>query len=184
MPHGSTSDWEPLLGGNGSPVAERRVVNFITDVPPNYIPIDNIAYSYPIDRQMNLHKTESGTGYIQLKQGQDYLFTTEDYTQKVRYIQNTTALAQFDVGYNSSSNKLSFPIASSELANSAISQAAILSVPLNSEAAVDANVVGTTTELFSNQDSGTEDPPANGEPNFTEILMIGSFPLFSAQYCT
>ena len=168
---GFNGEWESLLNGDGSPVEQSRIVNFITGIPPNYIPIDNIAYSYPIDRQLNLHKSESGSGYIQLKQGQDYLFTDEEFTQKVRYVQNTTTVAQYDVGYNNASNQLGFPIASEALANSTITQAAILSIPINSEGAVDENVVGTTTELFSNQDENTEDPPEGEEPNFTEILM-------------
>ena len=166
-----STDWVTLTQGNGTAVEESRTVNFITGIPPNYVPVDNIAYSYPVNRQLNFHKSESDVGNIQLKQGQDYLFSDATYASKVRYIQNSTTIAQSDVVYNNQANRLSFPIASGGLDNSTITQAVILSIPTASEEAVDANVVGTTTELFTNQDQNAANPPEGEEPDFTQILM-------------
>jgi hypothetical protein len=53
---------------------ETRTASFKTGGAPNYIPLTNIAYCYPIINQRNFHKGEFTAGYIQLKKGQSYLF--------------------------------------------------------------------------------------------------------------
>jgi hypothetical protein len=53
---------------------ESRTANFKTGGAPNYIPLTNIAYCYPVVGQKNFYKGETSSGYIQLKKGQSYLF--------------------------------------------------------------------------------------------------------------
>lgn len=166
-----STDWETLTQGNGQPITESKVINFITGVPPNYIPQDNVAYSYPVHKQFNFLKSEGTEAYIQLKQGQDYLFEKDpnEWISRARYIQNGTVLTQVPVGYDNNQNRVSYGLPANELANSTITQSVLLFIPTSSEEAVDANVVGVETELFSNQD---QVPASSGEPqDFTQVLM-------------
>ncbi|MDR1883534.1 MAG: hypothetical protein LBR26_12255 [Prevotella sp.] len=65
--------WKPVTQ-NGKPARESKVASFKTGDAPNYIPLTNIDYCYPVVGQKNFFKGESGTGYVQLKRGQSYLF--------------------------------------------------------------------------------------------------------------
>ena len=62
------------LTDNGKLVTEAREVSFVTDKAPDYIPIENVAYMYPVKDQKNFYPEEYKKGYIKLKQGQSYLF--------------------------------------------------------------------------------------------------------------
>jgi hypothetical protein len=53
---------------------ESRTASFKTGGAPNYIPLTNIAYCYPVVGQQNFYKGETTSGYIQLIKGQSYLF--------------------------------------------------------------------------------------------------------------
>ena len=59
---------------NGKPARETQTVKFTTGGAPNYIPLANIEYCYPVIGQKNFFKGESQEGYVQLKKGQSYLF--------------------------------------------------------------------------------------------------------------
>ena len=63
-----------LVTQNGKPARETRTVQFKTGEAPNYIPVNNIEYCYPVIEQKNFYKDESTSGYIQLVKGQPYLF--------------------------------------------------------------------------------------------------------------
>ena len=67
--------WELVLQ-DGKAARESRVANFKTGGAPNYIPLTNIQYCYPIIDQKNYFKGETSEGYVQLKKGQTYLFPT------------------------------------------------------------------------------------------------------------
>ncbi|MDR1202100.1 MAG: hypothetical protein LBL58_10820 [Tannerellaceae bacterium] len=59
---------------NGKDVKESRRVSFKTGEAPNYIPLHNIDYCYPVVDQKNFYLRESGSAYVKLKMGQPYLF--------------------------------------------------------------------------------------------------------------
>lgn len=63
-----------VVSENGNIARESKEALFKTGGAPNYIPISNIAYCYPVVGQQNFFKEESNTGYVQLKKGQSYLF--------------------------------------------------------------------------------------------------------------
>ncbi len=72
--------WQQLINNSWKDLnaTESREVSFTTGEAPNYIPENNIAYSYPVRNQYAFLKREHNTGYIQLKQGQSYLFSPTD----------------------------------------------------------------------------------------------------------
>lgn len=63
-----------VVSQNGNIARESKEASFKTGGAPNYIPLSNIEYCYPVVGQRNLFKSESTTGYVQLKKGQSYLF--------------------------------------------------------------------------------------------------------------
>ncbi len=76
---GSAGNWIKVLD-NGAPMTESKSVSFKTGEAPNYIPQENIAYTYPKHKQYNFFPKEYNTGYIKLKQGQAYLFAPSSGT--------------------------------------------------------------------------------------------------------
>ena len=73
--------WETMKEETGGPVYyETKESTFTTGEAPNFIPEENVAYSYPVKNQYNLYLDESHQGYVKLGVGQDYLFapTTKD----------------------------------------------------------------------------------------------------------
>lgn len=165
-------DWEILEDTFGDPYFQTKDITFKTGAAPNYIPLDNVAYSYPTHSQFNYLKDESTDGYIQLIQGQDYLFDGSqqgDWVKKIRLIQNEVILQQYDFTYNSSENKIYFQIPSENLANGTITQMVMVAVPNSSPSAVDANVVMQETSIVYNQ--GNSNSTAGEEEDFSTILI-------------
>lgn len=67
---------------------EERIVGFRTGPGLRYIPADNVAGSYPLNKQYNFYKNElaDGRGYVQLKRGQpDVFIEDEKYVKVVRF---------------------------------------------------------------------------------------------------
>ena len=69
--------WQPL-GGASSQEFEVETRKFKTSKAPNYIPEENVKYTYPLKGQYNFHKKEFPYSYITLKSGQSYLFKSPD----------------------------------------------------------------------------------------------------------
>jgi hypothetical protein len=69
----SNGAWETLKE-NGQTEYEIKEADFTTGAAPNFIPEENVAYSYPIKNQYNFLLNEYGQGYVKLRYGQNYLF--------------------------------------------------------------------------------------------------------------
>ncbi len=165
-------NWETLVDTFGDPYFQTKEVEFETGVAPNYIPLDNVAYSYPVHGQYNYLKEESTKGYIQLIQGQDYLFDATqkgEWVQKIRLVQNGFVLQQYDFSYDAGENKVYFDMPSENLTNETITQMVMVAVPKTSPSANDANVVMKETTVVYNQ--GGSESTAGDEEDFTSILI-------------
>ena len=91
---------------NGKEAKEFRRVSFKTGEAPNYIPLHNIVYCYPVVDQKNFYLRESGNGYVKLRMGQSYLFppnfqyeaiaTTESGQQQKAVFRYNARSAQID----------------------------------------------------------------------------------------
>ncbi|GHV59150.1 hypothetical protein FACS1894182_12800 [Bacteroidia bacterium] len=62
---------------SGQKALETREITFATGDAPDYIPLHNIEYAYPLLDQQYYYPKEFTNGYVQLKQGQSYLFPQE-----------------------------------------------------------------------------------------------------------
>src|SRR5690606_1154813 len=65
--------WKTIMD-EGQVAMENEVRNFTTGAAPKNIPVNNIAYSYPVFDQKYVYQNESKEAYVVLKQGQAYLF--------------------------------------------------------------------------------------------------------------
>jgi hypothetical protein len=72
--------WQEQIQGTWTDLdfTESRQVTFTSGKAPNYIPDNNVDYSYPVRDQYTFLPKEYSTGYMKLKKGQDYLFNTKD----------------------------------------------------------------------------------------------------------
>ena len=94
---------------NGQVAKEFEERTFTTGTAPNYIPLQNIEYAYPVVSQKFFLKDEFEQGYVKLKQGQDYLFEGNQWENGVKIIDNQTHKAQ-EVAfvYNNDANEITF----------------------------------------------------------------------------
>lgn len=106
---------------NGKAAKESRRVSFKTGDAPNYIPLHNIVYSYPVVDQKNFYLRESGSGYIKLRIGQPYLFpanfqydaiaTSESGQQQKAIFRYNAGSAQIDYTIPNLSNNTYYKLA-------------------------------------------------------------------------
>jgi hypothetical protein len=102
--------WIPVMQ-NGKPARETKTVKFKTGEAPDYIPVSNIEYCYPIIAQKNFYKGESASGYIQMVKGQPYLFP-DGFNYDVIF--SSAGRQDIKVGfiYNTGEKRLDFSIPS------------------------------------------------------------------------
>lgn len=129
--------WKPVKVDN-QVISESMEVAFTTGKAPDYIPLNNVDYCYPILNHYNFYSQEYPKGYIQLKQGQDYLFeTTTDFATKGRYTASDGSNVSFDIVYKQN-NEIEYNIPTGLVANS-IYSFDIIKVPTRQDA-VDKNI--------------------------------------------
>ncbi|MBC7486686.1 MAG: hypothetical protein H7282_08035 [Cytophagaceae bacterium] len=68
---------------NGKIPVEEQTISFKTSKAPTDIPHRNIAYMYPAHQQKNVYREEARTGYVILKQWQDYLLDADVENNKL-----------------------------------------------------------------------------------------------------
>jgi hypothetical protein len=102
---GDKGVWKTLYD-QGQLAVESETRNFTTGNAPNNIPVNNIAYCYPVFDQKYVYQNESKQGYIVLKQGQPYLFELKgDQSQKAFYKTGDKTLSSA-ISYNTTLKKV------------------------------------------------------------------------------
>ncbi len=100
-----------VLTENGQPAIETEERTFTTGVAPDYIPLSNIVYSYPVINQKYFYKNEFNTAYVKLRIGQSYLFNSTDNTYRALFETTSTSLER-PLSYNVSEKKVSVALPS------------------------------------------------------------------------
>ena len=96
---------------DGNEATEIEEVSFTTGEAPDYIPVNNIEYCYPVIDQTNFYQDETNTGYVKLKQGQPYLFAPEtDWGHKVVFESDVDNQLVTNISYNNTDKIVSFGI--------------------------------------------------------------------------
>jgi hypothetical protein len=92
---------------NGQQSEEQEDVTFTTGTAPDYIPLQNIAYCYPVVDQRNYYPSEYTHGYIVLQRGQSYLFDPR-WKYLTQFANNGSASGKQTMQYDSVSQRISF----------------------------------------------------------------------------
>lgn len=88
---------------------EMEIDSFTTSTAPDYIPLTNIAYAYPVVDQRNLYKEEYGKGMINLNRGQAYLFDKR-WQYEIHLADAKGAIIKTSMQYDSISKLLSYEL--------------------------------------------------------------------------
>jgi hypothetical protein len=104
--------WEAVHDNDNVVIYETKETHFTTGTAPDFIPEENVTYSYPIKYQHNLYMNESGSGYVKLNFGQEYLFKASDETSAwdfiARFKDNKGKVSEVPLSYSVSDAKASF----------------------------------------------------------------------------
>ena len=131
--------WQTVTD-NGKPITETLQTSFKTGAAPDYIPISNVKYSYPLPMMLNYYQNESDIGYIQLDKGQPELFSPgNEWKQIGRFIDKQGNKHEFNFTYNTSKRKIDFK-RPGNLQNNAIYSFKLVNVPAQAKGAIDKNV--------------------------------------------
>ena len=176
--------WETMQQ-NGHTAQEIKQIQFTTGDAPDYIPVTNIKYCYPVIDQKYFYKDESNTGYVKLKMGQSYLFPPKtDWTQHIDLIDDTGIVRQAqNVSYDSIAKKLVFNLPPMD--NQKHYHLKIISTsPQNT------NDTTQTDDNYQTQDLGegnlleTRDRQANDVSKGAEDVEILDIPFSTSEYNT
>lgn len=96
--------WEVVYTG-GQKAQEKMEISFTTGTAPDNIPLHNIEYCYPVVAQEYYLAGEGTRGYVQLKRGQSYLFST-DFKHEIRFTDDNGVSNNAAFQYNSATNRL------------------------------------------------------------------------------
>ena len=176
----ANGSWIPFLIEN-KPYAEEVDNEFTTGAAPDVIVPSNIAYTYPIQQQLNYYKDETREGYIVLKKGQGYLFAASSEFKQVGRVTvaGEQTLAEFNLQYNS--GKISFNIPDG-LHNNSVYSLSLVNVPAITSTAIDRNV--TTQETAVADGISVQTKVAEGSVNNLEEKVIYNYGFRSSRYNT
>jgi hypothetical protein len=140
---------------DGKIVFETAQSEFFTGEAPGYIPETNVALSYPVANQLNFYPNEHPKGFIQLIEGQPYLFDpSEEWTQKIRMLEPVSGHSiEADFAYNRQTRQLTFLLPGG-LENSKLYRFEIVNIPRHLTG-VDENIQQVDKELTIDQSAGT-----------------------------
>lgn len=94
---------------DGQLAKELEERTFKTGGAPNYIPLHNITYAYPVVDQKYFLEDEYHQGYVQLKRGQDYLFENDVWESYLEYdTELGESLGEIAFNYHTSNNKITY----------------------------------------------------------------------------
>ena len=162
--------WQKVLQ-NGLPIIEKQELTFSTGAAPDYIPLTNVDYSYPVIGQLNFYKDEASVGYIKLKKGQPYLFDPgAEWIQVGRYRDVSGSKTQFDFTYNSSNAILNFSIPNSSLKTGLVYSMELANVPKSQQGTIDRNVSTVTSQVnVAGQSANTEVKTQQAQGSITQL---------------
>ncbi|MGJ8733413.1 MAG: hypothetical protein ACSHW4_09715, partial [Cellulophaga sp.] len=151
---------------DGAPAKETEERSFTTGGAPEYIPLKNIVYSYPVIDQEYYYPKEYNNGYIQLKQGQDYLFDDAQWKSELALISETGEEDKPEFSYNNASNTINYALPT--LDKSTTYSLSIFSKPKNASSET------TSTRTENNTDLGDDNTMTVTDNNAQSVSKDGS----------
>ncbi len=157
---------------NGQVAKELEEREFTTGGAPNYIPLTNILYSYPVVDQKYFFEEEYDKGYIKLKRGQDYLFEDPTWETSVKMVANSTGnTVKSTFNYDNNSNEVSYQLPNIEQDKKY--NFAIISTLKGANQTIENNTTSTTTINDDGNDINITQNQAVTQSKDGEIERIG-----------
>lgn len=146
--------FEELTGGtwqvvymDGKKSEEEEIVTFTTGTAPDFIPLTNIAYCYPVVGQRNYFKDELDKGYVVLQRGQSYLFDKR-WSYEIRFTSNGADAGKLPMQYDSIQQRIDYRMPAVQLNNKYAFD--IIAIPPGGDASQGAVVA------YAKQDNGED----------------------------
>lgn len=177
--------WQPVVY-DGARVEEVVESTFETGEAPDQIIPSNIEYSYPVTGQYNFYPEESNRGVVQLKKGQQYLFTpSSEWMQKIRLSNpDTQTYSDFDFVYKAEEKRIEFTLPG-DIGLEKVYQLEILNIPRQNKVAMDANVKSVERNLSNEAGETTvTSKKVEGQVNLIEIKSLYRSNFRSSKYRT
>ncbi len=142
----SNGRWTTVVA-DGQKVVQKLENIFVTGEAPDFIPLSNVEYSYPLIGQANFYRDEVRDGYIKLKKAQPYLFDVgSEWKQKGRFTGDDGSVSLFDYTYTYSTNLVTFNTPGDmKLGQPYLFE--LVNLPAQKDGAVDRNVSTETNKL-------------------------------------
>jgi hypothetical protein len=142
--------WQ-IIKENGSAFTETKEINFTTGEAPKTIPLTNIDYMYPVLGQKNFFIKQHNIGYINLKQGQKYLFDLVPNWHKTMIMTTDTGEdLTVNFTYDRGKKRIAYKIPEAISTQAKYTVSIKLIPPENGNA-------GNVTESYTKQNIGGED---------------------------
>lgn len=153
--------WQPIYE-NGVQAIEEKEVRFTTGAAPDYIPVSNIVYAYPLFDQTYFYPQEYPNGYVKLDRGQPYLFQLQQgWRQESVYTDPNNAVLKGNISYDSGNRLVRFSLPS--LGNQKSYRLSLITVPPTTAGA-------NTSQTYAGQNLEREGNTA--EIRNTEITSV------------
>ena len=169
-----------VMKEDGKEALETEERTFTTGIAPDYIPLTNIAYSYPVIDQKYLYKDEYQNAYVKLRIGQSYLFNAQDYTYHALFETGNTSLEK-PLSYNSAQKKVS--VAFPSLSNTSAYTIRFESVPPASEA-TNLNDDYVSQNVGQGNDVAVRNVSLSGTASNAEATEMLSYSFSTSNYTT
>lgn len=170
------TDFVPAYMGANAPTNQHKSGTFRTGPAPDHVPEENVTFAYPVNLQTNFFPSESNQGYVQLAQGQDYLFAGSPgngpdptkWQQQIRFWQHgsPTPVSVASYTYDTEANRIQFAIPSGQLLPSKVSWFDLIDVPIVLDQSLDDNLVAVQTDLRENLPDGVV-----ADENLTQVML-------------
>ena len=159
--------FEEKIGGsyqtmveNGKPIVERMESTFVTDKAPDHIPLENIAYMYPVIDQQSFYPEEYDKGYLKLITPQNYLFES-GFEMRAEFVSiNSGQGVRTDLSYDQSKATVFYDVP--EMALNAPYTLNLMAFPPGAD--IQTEIIIQETEMLAGEDAGDTNwfDPASG----------------------
>ncbi len=176
--------WVTVTKG-GQKVSETKEVTFGTDLEPDYIPMSNVRYSYPVVNQLHFHTDEATHGYIQLKDIQERPFRVPTgFQQRGRFVPATGgAPLSFDFTYSRKTGRVDFELPNG-LRNNQLYTFELVNLPVATAEQVDFNVDTQQQQVDLGSDLDSLDIKLQGQRVAGSLDVLQEKNLFDAHFKT
>ncbi|WP_282053710.1 hypothetical protein [Maribacter luteus] len=135
---------------NGNPVIEKQEATFTTDLAPDHIPLENIAYMYPVMEQQSFYPEEYDKGYVKMITPQNYLFNS-GYEMRAEFSSTATGQGiRTNLSYDQSKATVFYDVP--EMVLGSPYKLNLMAFPPGAD--IQTEIIVEETELFADEESG------------------------------